>query len=141
MPYTFLDHTADVAVELSAPTRESLYAEALAAFTDIVTERTAVEPAEAHELEVEAAGAEELMVEWLGELVYRFDVDGLLFARAEVRVEEVEGGALRLEARALGEPYDSDRHPLKVAIKGVTYHELVVREEGEGWYGKVVFDI
>ena len=141
MAYTFLDHTADVAVELAAPTPERLYGEALAAFTDTVTDRSAVEAAEGHDLAVEAADPEELMVEWLGELVYRFDVDGLLFARAEVRIEEAEGGGLRLEARALGEPYDPDRHPLKVAIKGVTYHELEVREEGDGWYGKVVFDI
>lgn len=141
MPYTFLDHTADVAVELTAPTRESLYAEALAAFTDTVTDRSAVEAAEAHVLAVEAASLDELMVEWLGELVYRFDVDGLLFAGAQVRLTEAEGGALRLEARAHGEPYDPGRHPLKVAVKGVTYHELVVRREGDGWYGRVVFDI
>ncbi len=140
MPYSFLDHTADVAVELSASTREGLYAEALWAFTDTVTDRSAVEPAETHHLEVEAPSLEELMVEWLGELVYRFDVDGLLFRRAEVRLEEVEG-SLRLEVQAQGEPYDPDRHPLKVAIKGVTYHGLEVRREADGWYGKVVFDI
>lgn len=140
VPYTFLDHTADVAVELSASTLEGLYAAALQAFTDTVTDRRTVEPAEAHELEVEAAGPEELMVEWLGELVYRFDVDGLLFARADVRLEEADDG-LRLAARALGESFDPDRHPLKVVIKGVTYHGLDVREEEDGWHGKVVFDI
>ncbi len=140
MPYTFLDHTADVAVELSAPTREGLYAAALQAFTDTVTERSAVEPAEGHDLEVVAAGPEELMVEWLGELVYRFDVDGLLFTRAEVRLEEADR-RLRLAARVQGESFDPDRHPLKVVIKGVTYHGLEVREDEDGWHGKVVFDI
>ncbi len=140
VPYTFLDHTADVAVALSAPSREGLYAVALQAFTDTVTDRRTVEPAEAHELEVEASSPEQLLVEWLGELVYRFDVDGLLFARAEVRLTESETG-LHLAARTVGEPFDPDRHPLKVVIKGVTYHGLEVGEDEAGWHGKVIFDI
>jgi SHS2 domain-containing protein len=80
------------------------------------------------------------MVEWLGELVYRFEVDGLLFRNAEVRIEE-SGGRFRLAARARGEPYDTGRHPLEVQVKGVTYHELrVERRDGE-WVGRVVLDI
>jgi len=141
--YEFTSHTADVAVELRAPSREALFAEALVAFTDTVTDPEAVAPAEEHGLAAEAEDLEALMVEWLGELVYRFDVDGLLFREAEVEIGKREGGGLRLMARARGEPYDEERHPLKVQVKGITYHELEVREEegGAGWFGRVVFDI
>lgn len=140
MPYQFTSHTADVAVELSGASREELFAAALRAFTDTVTDPETVEPDEEHELSAEAGDLESLLVEWLSELVYRFDVDGLLFREAEVRLEEA-GGGFRLTARARGETYDTDRHPLKVQVKGVTYHELrVERRDGE-WFGRVVFDI
>jgi SHS2 domain-containing protein len=144
VPHEFTSHTADVAVELRAATREALFAEALVAFTDTVTDPARVEPAGEHELEVEARDLESLLVEWLGELVYRFEVDGLLFREAEVEIRERPGGGgLRLTAQARGEPYDEERHPLKVLVKGVTYHELEVREEegGAGWFARVVLDI
>lgn len=140
MPYEFTSHTADVAVELRAASREALFADALVAFTDTVTDPERVAPEEEHELAVEAEDLPGLMVEWLGELVYRFEVDGLLFREAEVGIEEA-GGRFRLDARARGEPYDTERHPLEVQVKGVTYHELRVEREDAGWTGRVVFDI
>lgn len=142
MSHEFLDHTADVAVELRAPTREALFAEALVALTDTLTDPARVARDETHRLEVEAEDLPGLMVEWLGELVYRFEVDGLLFAGAEVAIEEGEG-RLRLVAEARGESYDEEKHPLEVQVKGVTYHRLEVREEedGGGWIGRVIFDI
>ncbi|HEX6199432.1 MAG TPA: archease [Thermoanaerobaculia bacterium] len=140
MPYEFTSHTADVAVELRAASRGALFAEALVAFTDTITDPERVAPEEEHELSAEAEDLESLMVEWLGELVYRFEVDGLLFREAEVRIEEA-GGRFRLAARARGEPYDTGRHPLEVQVKGVTYHELRVEEVDGEWVGRVVFDI
>jgi len=148
MSYEFLDHTADVGVELLADSREELFAEALRAFTDTVTDLDTVDPAEGHDLEVEAETLAELLVEWLGELVYRFDVDGLLFYDVEDLAIEDTGAGYRVTARARGEPYDEERHPLAVEIKGVTYHGLAVEGPGEGdegdedgWRGQVVFDV
>lgn len=141
MSYEFTDHTADVAVELRADDRTGLFTEALRAFTDTVTERKTVDADEGHDLEAEAASLEELMVEWLGELIYRFDVDGLLFRDVtDVEVEET-GDGYRLTGRARGEPYDEERHPLKVEVKGVTYHELEIEKENDSWRGRVIFDI
>lgn len=142
MTYRFLDHTADVAVELAAPTLGELFAEALAAFTDTVTELDRVAAGAERRFAVEAGDVESLLVDWLGELLYAFEVDRLLFRQAEVEVAEVEGGRLRLGARVRGEAYDPDRHPIKVLVKAVTYHGLEVREvDGGGWLGRVIFDI
>lgn len=142
MAYDFLDHTADVAVELTAESREKLFAEALSAFTDTVTEVDQVHADREHAIEVAADSLEELMVEWLSELVYRFDVDGMLFSEvSELTIEESAGGGFLLTASAHGEPYDEERHPLKVEVKGVTYHELEVEKTDGGWRGRVIFDI
>ena len=143
MSYRFTDHTADVAVDLRAEDREGVFREALRAFTDTVTVLAKVDGDEGHDLTVEAASLEELMVEWLGELIYRFDVDGLLFRDVTDLTIEETGDGFRLTGRAHGEPYDEERHPLKVEIKAVTYHELAVEQEREGdsWRGRVIFDI
>jgi protein archease len=141
--YRFLDHTADVAVELEAPTLGELYAEALAALTDTLTVREGVEPATERRFAVESTDAESLLVDWLSDLLYAFEVDALLFHDAEVEVvEEDSAGRVRLAARARGERYDPARHPIKVLVKAVTYHGLEVRRLDDlSWHGRVIFDI
>ena len=151
MSHRFFDHTADVGTDIEAPDRGSLFTEALRAFTDTLTPLEGVGPAGEtgveREIELEADSLDELLMVWLEELLYLFEVDSVLFAGADVRVEgalenEEEGGLWKLHAVAHGEIYDPDRHPLKVLIKGVTYHELSVEERPEGgWRARVIFDI
>jgi SHS2 domain-containing protein len=148
LSHRFLDHTADVAVEIEAPDRAALYAAALAAFTDTVTVLSTVEPREERRLRVAVAAGrtalEDLMVEWLGELLFRFETEGVLFRGAGVEITEppAAAGEVVLTATVRGEPYDPERHPVKVLIKGVTYHELaVVRRPEGGWSARVIFDI
>lgn len=143
MGYRFLDHTADAGIEVEAASRDGLFATALEGFTDTITELAAVKPVEERRLEVAAVSLEELMVEWLGELLYRFETEGLLFRRARVAIEESEEGGegLTLQAQAQGQAYAAGRHPLKVLIKAVTYHALEVGPAGGGWRARVIFDI
>ena len=80
------------------------------------------------------------MVAWLEEMLFLFEVESLLFFGADVRVEESPPG-FGLHATVRGVGYDPERHPLKVLIKGVTYHELTVEETADGWRARVIFDI
>lgn len=143
MPYRPLDHTADIGVELEAPSREALFEEALQAFTDAVTVLETVEPAAGRRIELAAETPEDLLVLFLEELLYLFEVDGLLFRRAHVEITEITeaGEGLSLAAVLEGEPYEPAKHPIKVLVKGVTYHRLAAEPRGGGWYGRVIFDI
>lgn len=140
MPYSVMEHTADVGLELSAPTLPELFSEALRGMADIVTDAEALTAAVERSVELEADAPELLLIELLGEALYRFEVDGELFWRARVEVRE-GSGSWSLRGAMIGERLDPDRHPHKVAIKAVTYHRLEVREGGEGWTGRVIFDI
>ncbi len=141
MSYRLLDHTADVGVELSAASRDDLFAEALAAFTDLLTERDAVVPLTRHGFELTAADEAMLLVDWLGELLYAYEVHGRLFHDAEVAVRDVPAG-LELVAVARGESVEAARHPIETLVKGVTYHGLEVAHAADGtWTATVVFDV
>jgi SHS2 domain-containing protein len=139
MGYRFLDHTADVAFEATAATRDEVFAESLAAFTDTLTERERIEERQSRRFELEAPAADLLLVDWLTELLYVFETEGQLFCRAEIRV--TGDGPVRLEAEAWGEEKDDERHPIKVLIKAATYHGLELAESGGGWRARVIFDI
>ena len=79
---------------------------------------------------------ESLLVAWLNELIYLFDVDNFLLKRFDIsRLTETE-----LKARAYGEKVDTSRHNLKLGIKAATYHMLKV-ENGKTNMVQVIFDI
>lgn len=140
MPYELVDHTGDIAVSLSGATLGELFADAAIAFTDSMTSVDGVEPKRPQEVDVDAPELDLLLVDFLSELLYRFDTRGWLTRAAEVAVSEKDG-AWALQGTLRGETLDPRRHAIKVLVKAVTYHGLhVVRQEGR-WTAKLVFDI
>ena len=140
MSYRFLDHTGDVAARVRAASLGALFADAALALTATLVEARGVRPAAGLEVALEAAPPDLLLVDWLNELVYRFDVDGFLVAQADVQVIP-RAGVWRLDATVLGEALDEARHLVRVPVKGVTYHQLAIEEVDGEVETTVVFDI
>lgn len=140
MTYSLIEHTADTGLEVEAPTLDELFVEALRGMTDCITELEQVAPKTRRRIGVRAADLGQLLVEWLSEVVYVFEVEDLLSSQAEVEIKESEAG-FELEATVAGEPFDPERHPVKIAIKAVTYHQLAVEQTASGWRARVIFDI
>jgi SHS2 domain-containing protein len=148
MSYRPIDHTADLGVEVTAASRDALFGEVVPAFTDCMVEVAGVEERLSRRFELAAADLGLLLVDWLTELLYTFEVEDLLFHRAVATVTDEPGG-VRLQAEAWGEERDAARHPLKVLLKAVTYHGLTVGPDpdpagtpgGTGWRARVIFDL
>jgi SHS2 domain-containing protein len=138
--FTFVDHTADVAVRLYGATLDDLFAAAAAALTAATTEPDAVMPRRSVTISLEASDLELLLVDWVGELLYRFETEHLLVASARPRVTGQEGG-WRVGADVSGEPRDPARHPIKVLVKAVTFHGLRIEHGPDGYETLLVFDI
>jgi SHS2 domain-containing protein len=138
-----LDHTADLGVEIDAPSREALFAEAAIALADTLTDTAGVTPSIERRLELEAGDDELLLVDFLSEVLFLFETEGFIVATAVV--ELAGGGAttspVRLRATLLGEEYDEAKHPLRSLIKAVTYHGLRIWRDGERFLGQVLFDL
>ena len=138
--YEFFDHTGDIGVRLSGATLDELFASAAAAFVAAVAEPAGIEPRRAVPVALEASALDLLLVDWLSEILFRFDVGRFLPARAEVGVEPC-GEGWRVHGTLTGEVVDPERHGVKLLIKAVTYHALEVKETAQGWTATVVFDI
>ncbi len=151
MSFSFFDHTGDIGVRVRARTLDELFRDAAAAFTDAITDPARIEPRRSVSLTLESPAADLLLVDWLNEILYRFDAEQFLVGAVEVHIDrpDVGGGgsnaaaaaAFALHATLSGEPFDPQRHGVKVLIKAITYHALEVREGRDGWHAMVVFDI
>lgn len=135
--YEFFEHTADLGIRARAPELNELFEEmARGLFAAIVEDLDTVRHDVAISIEFEGEELEYFLFDWLRELLYRFDVDHMLFSSFQVQVDE--NG---LRATAFGEPLDPARHVLSHEVKAITYHTLRVEREGDEWVAEVIVDI
>lgn len=135
--YEIFDHTADLGLRMTAADLDGLFAEAGRALTSVIVEDVdSVEPAEESRFEISGSEREDLLLDWLNELLYRFESAGRLFSRFEVRIDE-----RGLKGSAFGEIVDPARHSLTHEVKAITYHHLKVEPTDDGWLAEVIVDI
>jgi len=135
--YEVVEHTADVAVKVTADTAAELLANAAGGMFDLIGDIESIRPHVRRSVEIDADDYEELMVNWLTELLFRFETERLLLC--EFDIEEIDSRHLR--ATVGGEEYDPRRHELQTDIKAVTYSGLHVEHSDDEWTATVVFDI
>ncbi len=92
---------------------------------------------ETRSVSASAGDMQDLLVDFLVEVLKLFDLDRLVPVR--VRVEAIDETSVRAEVGC--ERYDPARHELGPEIKAVTYHQLRVAREGAGWVGRVILDL
>src|SRR5262245_17389820 len=135
--HELFEHTADLGLRATAPDLNALFAEMAACLVSAMVEDPAsVRPLEEVKIELAGTDREYLLFDWLKELLLRFESDRMLFAAFDVKV--IDSG---LTATVHGEPYDPAQHVLAHEVKAITYHELKVVREANGWLAEVIVDI
>jgi SHS2 domain-containing protein len=135
--YTTFNHTADLGIEVSGKDEKELFSNAAFAVFDITADLHDVNAIKVHRFAVEGSGREDLLVNYLREVLYMFSGHGLLLK--DFSILEIDGRHLVAEVR--GEPFDSARHSIKTEIKAVTYHEAEIRETEKGLKARLIFDV
>ena len=140
MPFSFFSHTGDIGLILTGQSLDELFADAAVALTETMTDHGLVGASYSTAVELSSSAVDLLLVDWLNDLVFRFDTEGLLVARARVAVAR-EGSEWALRGSVEGESFDRARHPIKVLVKAATYHALDVNRTAAGWRATVVLDV
>lgn len=129
-------HGADIGVRGWGRSKEEAFTQAAMALTAVITRPESVNPREEVYLECQADDDEMLFVDWLNALVFEMATRGLLFSRFELQIKQHH-----LRARCWGEPIDIKRHHPAVEIKGATYTELKLVQQGGLWRVQTVVDV
>jgi SHS2 domain-containing protein len=129
--FRWVDHTAELELEIEAPSQEAVFGETLTAFAELVGNGSG--PRITRELEVEAEEPALLLAEWLSELIYLADAEQFV----PERILALELGDDRLRASVEG--HRGEPRPL---VKAVTLHRLEFRwDDTVGWRARVVLDV
>ena len=134
--FEILDHTADVGIIAYGADIKQAFANAARGLFSLIIKLDEIQEVLHRDIRVSANDQESLLVEWLNELIYLFDVDNIIFKRFDI----TQLNNTQLKARSYGERVDSSRHKLKTGVKAATYHMLKVDKDG-GCKVQVLFDI
>jgi SHS2 domain-containing protein len=134
--YRILEHTADIRIRVEAKDLETLFTQTARAMFDIIAEKKAASGGKKVELAVsqKARDLEELLVNWLNELLSVSAVKGWVFSNFKIKSLKENS----LEALAWGQRVSG--YKINKEIKAATYHGLQIVKTGDGWKAEVIFD-
>ena len=135
--FRLLAHTADMGIEATGNSRAEVFVAAAQGLKEMIFGDAPVTPRQSAPVSLASGDVGELLVAWLGEILYLFEVRGLV--PAEFVIYEITENSLRGEV--YGEPFDPKRHPVEREVKAITYHQLSVERDGQGWRARVYVDL
>ena len=135
--YDIIEHTADVGIKAYGRDISECFAHAAVGMFDLITERSCIEEKGAYKIDLSAEDLEQLLVDFLSELLFLHGSRNLIFGAITV---DVDGEKCALSAIVHGEKLDLSKHKYGMEIKAVTYHMLEIHD-CEPFYVNVLFDI
>jgi SHS2 domain-containing protein len=127
-----IEHTADWALQVWAPDLETLFRQAAKGMYALAETELSSADGSSREVNLEASDAESMLVAFLGELLFFAENEGLGFEKIQVSIS-----GKNLTASMEG----SEILSRKKEIKAVTYHNLKVAAEPDGYSVTIVFDV
>jgi SHS2 domain-containing protein len=135
--HEIFEHTADVGIRVKAATLPELFADAARGlFSVMVANLDVVRTSQEITFQLADRDVEDLLHDWLAELLYTFHVRRMVLNEFDVTI-----GAGGLSATARGEPIDIGRHDIDVEVKAITWHGFKVEQHAGGWLAEVIIDI
>jgi SHS2 domain-containing protein len=135
--FEFIDHTADIGILAYGADMKQVFANAARGLFSIITNLDNVTSTKKLDIRVTVPDREALLINWLNELIYLFEVKEMLFNSFEITaITDTE-----LRARAYGEKIKLAKHELKTQVKAATYHMLKIEQNEDGYRAQVIFDV
>ena len=135
--FTLLDHTADIGISAYGDNLEEAMSWLAVGMFSLIVDPCTVAPSRSQQVSVVSRDRETLVVDWLNELLYQYEVTGFLLKECRVSLDLED---TRLDALCLGESIDSTKHQILTVIKAATYHQLSVSHNRQ-WQVNVILDI
>jgi SHS2 domain-containing protein len=135
MSFEELSHTADVKIRARAPTLDGVFSDAFNALMQVMygDDRKG---GTRRELTIQSADNESLLADFLSEVLFVSEVDGLVFSGADIRIT-----GNTLYAMLDGEAFDPARHSGGSEVKGISYSGLSITHSTNGYMLDIIFDV
>jgi SHS2 domain-containing protein len=131
--------TADAAFEAFGDTLPELFENAARALFNVIVPLEKLSNDSIRDVTVTAESEEELLFNWLAELIFLKDVHGELYSYFTVKI--IQGAEVSLAAEIRGDTIDTVQEHTHTDVKAVTYHRLKIEHDDNGFKATVVLDL
>ena len=135
--YELIEHTADVGIKAYGKNISEAFENAAKGMFDIITNCSKIDNVGQYNIQLKAPDFEQLLVDWLSELLFLNSAKNLVFGFFKVGIDKKYP---YLSASVFGENYNISKHKIGTEIKAVTYHMLEIRKK-RLYHVQVLFDI
>ena len=135
--YRVTTRQSELAVRVVGNSQADLFANSALALLDVMTDVEKIEIKERLPLEVEGADRDDLLVNWMRELLYLYQGSGYVLKEFIIREEK----DTFVKAEVCGEKIDPDRHEIRKEISAVAYNQSRIQKTGNQWTAQLIFEI
>jgi SHS2 domain-containing protein len=135
--YTLLDHTADLGIRTWGADLKKLFENAGMGLMDLLICGESPKRAFPKKISLKGDDLADLMVRWLGEIVYLLEGETLVVT--SIRIVDIRPSFLEVVLKAV--PFDPAFHEILNEIKAVTYHQIEVAQKANRWEARIIFDL
>jgi SHS2 domain-containing protein len=136
-PFEILEHPSDLGIEAHGATMAETFQNAAHGLMSVIAGASLIEPEEERLISLTGLDRENLFVRWMSEILFLYDAEK--FLTTDVTFAVINDTSLK--ATILGQIYDATKHELKLDVKAITYHQLMIEEIDRSWTARVFVDI
>lgn len=137
--FNILEHTADGFVEVEGETLEDMLKTSAIAMFSLMVNISDVEKRVKRDISVSGSDVEDILMNFIKELIFLYSTNGELYSDFEIKIEE--GDEISVNAICYGEPIDRVKHNLSGEVKMLTYHRFNVEKKDGGLRATMLFDM
>lgn len=139
--FEYLDHTSDIEFVARGKTLKEVFENAALAFYNSIVDLSRIDCKITKNVSVEGDDIENLLYNFLEELLFLFDTEKFLGKKVKVEKLIIDKGKNRIVASVCGEELNMEKHNPKTEIKAVTYHQMYVKKVDGVFEAHVILDI
>ena len=136
-PFEILEHPSDLGIEAYGATLAETFRNAARGLMSVIAGTSVIEPEEERSISLIGLDRENLFVRWLTEILFLYDAEK--FLTTDVTFAIINDTSLH--AIILGQKYDAKIHELRLDVKAITYHKLMIENIENNWTARVFVDI
>ncbi|VUT28308.1 MAG: hypothetical protein SYNGOMJ08_00877 [Candidatus Syntrophoarchaeum sp. GoM_oil] len=138
--FEFLEHISDAKFRAWGETLEEAFRNSGRALFSLMLDIDKIKSDLEITTHTKAESLEWLLFDWLSELLYQFEVEGIVFSDFDIKIE-VKGDIYILDTTSYGTRIDPAQTEIDLHVKAITLHDLVIKSGREGVSLEVVVDV
>jgi SHS2 domain-containing protein len=138
--FRYLEHVTDAYIEAYGDSMEEAFSYAAKGTVNVMFEIKDIQGTSKVNFRIEGEDYYELLFNWLERVNLLIAIDNQVISNFELKISKLDS-KYQLTGSGMAETIDIIKHGYKIEIKGVTYHEMEILQQGNQYKVKFILDL